>query len=603
MGIRFRMRIALVSAMALLGLSGPAVSDEWGEGQGNSAALDSLDSRLSRHRLTRYLSEHIFILPDLPEQGGLDIRNSEESFLPYQGRIIRRIFTRRLDVWDREDGQTVDEPWFIDAGSALHFKTREAIIKSYLIVGEGEQLDPYQLADSERLLRSTDFIQDALIRVIPVAGAPDSVDLEIVTRDIWSLGISTKVRSEKKFDIRVNERNMLGLGHDFRNDLDFDTSRSPGTGYNGSYTARNLLGSFIDGRVEYMNRPDEEFSAIGFSRTLVAPRINYRGAISLRKHETLLDDGQMLIVETQDLWGSRGQPLDRNPAGGEGRTKLTLGARVINLDYPSRPFADRDLDQVYYDRLLTLGSVSLSWVNFRKGRLIYGFGRTEDVPYGFLASLTGGYESGEFVDRGYAALALRAAVFNERRGYFAWDTRFGAFIRDRELEDGVISLRAGYFSKLISLARLRYRQFANLSYTFGIHRRADDRLELADEIGLGDLENSPLYGKQRLVADLESVFFTPWKFIGFKLALFSFLSAGMIGPANDGFLSAKLYSSIGCGLRLKNERLIFDAIEFRFTYRPIAPGGIDAYSFEAHSADDPTWLGYRPGAPFPLAFE
>ena len=76
-----------------------------------------------------------------------------------------------------------------------------------------------------------------------------------------------------------------------------------------------------------------------------------------------------------------------------------------------------DHNRRFHDRTLLLSSVSFTRSNFRKGRLVFGYGQTEDVPYGILATLTGGAEIGEFDTRGYASAELRGAN----------DTRWGRF--------------------------------------------------------------------------------------------------------------------------------------------------------------------------------
>ena len=599
--------LALACALALCSLAGAQAEAQEGEARvlpATDAGSGASDGRIQR--LRRMLSEQIFVLPDIIPAVDLEFRPAEEPFLPYADLVIRHIGTRRLDFFDSEGDPLGDAPWYVGLGSAMHFKSRAGQVKSYLLFSERERLRPFHLADSERILRSTDFIQDARILVHPVAGSADSVDVEVVTRDIWSLGGSVTVKSGERLTARLHERNLFGLGHDISNRVDIDTGPAGRTGYAGSYTASNLFGTFIDGRAAFSDREDEKFSSYRVSRTPVAPRINYRGAVEIRRDETSVEAGgvaESLILVTQDAWGSRAFPLGRDQRGDEARTQMTLGARVAKRNYAARP-ADPELRRGrYYERLQLLGSVSLSRDEFDKGRLIFGFGSTEDIPSGLLASFTGGLELGEFEDRGYAAFTLRSAAFRERYGYFAWEARIGGFLHANEIEDGVFRLTGDWFSELIALGRVGYRQFAGLAYTAGIRRHDGAQLMLGEETGLRGLTGSALLGNQRLVADLESVFFTPWRLIGFKLTLFSFLSGGLVGPADDGIWKSRFYSSVGCGMRLKNERLIFDAIELRVAYLPQALDAGDLSNFEAWNVNDPAFSSYRPGAPRTVPFE
>jgi len=55
-------------------------------------------------------------------------------------------------------------------------------------VKEKSLLSSYKLADNERLIRSLDFIQDARILVNYIPDNPDSVDLIVVVKDLFSIG-------------------------------------------------------------------------------------------------------------------------------------------------------------------------------------------------------------------------------------------------------------------------------------------------------------------------------------------------------------------------------------------------------------------------------
>ena len=57
----------------------------------------------------------------------------------------------------------------------------------HLFISENTPLNPHRLADNERFLRDKDFILDSRIVVTPVEGS-DSVDLTVITRDVFSLG-------------------------------------------------------------------------------------------------------------------------------------------------------------------------------------------------------------------------------------------------------------------------------------------------------------------------------------------------------------------------------------------------------------------------------
>ena len=71
------------------------------------------------------------------------------------------------------------------------------------------------------------------------------------------------------------------------------------------------------------------------------------------------------------------------------------------LDFTDRPDSvSEDFNRRFRDRHLILSSLSYTQSDFEQGRLIWGYGWTEDIPHGLLATLTGGVELGEFETRG-----------------------------------------------------------------------------------------------------------------------------------------------------------------------------------------------------------
>jgi hypothetical protein len=306
--------------------------------------------------------------------------------------------------------------------------------------------------------------------------------------------------------------------------------------------------------------------------------------------------------ETQALWLGRAFPLDVNPFGGEGRTRLTLAGSLARKTYMHHPASSEVLARFYRNRTLLLASLTLNRSTFRKGRLIHGTGRTEDLPSGFLCALAGGYEHSEMENRPYAALVLRLAGYRIAKGYLAGTANWGGYLREGRLEDAQFELEASAFSKLIPVSRLRLRQFVWLSYLLGIRRREAQWLLLDERSGLQGMEAPLLRGRQRLAGRLESVFFTPWRPAGFEAVLFGACGAGMIGPDNKSFWSAKPYASFGLGVRLKNDRLVFDAIELRMVFFPRRPPGPAPDLFAVSNVEDLRFVELDPVRPSSLEF-
>jgi hypothetical protein len=86
---------------------------------------------------------------------------------------------------------------------------------------------------------------------------------------------------------------------------------------------------------------------------------------------------------------------------------------------------------------------------------------------------------------------------------------------------------------------------------------------LGDRTGIRDLPNAVVRGDQRLVLNLESRLFTPWRIIGFDTMLFGYADVGAIGGEQDPIFQQKIYSSLGLGVRVHNADLVIPTIELR----------------------------------------
>jgi hypothetical protein len=179
---------------------------------------------------------------------------------------------------------------------------------------------------------------------------------------------------------------------------------------------------------------------------------------------------------------------------------------------------------------------------------------------------------------------LAHAAFYGRSGYLAARGALGSYFSDGVSEDGTLAVTMGGFSSLLPLGGSVIRHFFVADYLFGFNRLEVDNIALDEPYGeLRGMNKTGVKGKQRLVLSWEGVLFWDWDWYGFRFAGFTYAQAGQVGPDWDSFLSSKYYFSLGGGLRVHNERLIFDAYEVRFMYHPIIPEGAETswFKFEA----------------------
>ena len=219
-----------------------------------------------------------------------------------------------------------------------------------------------------------------------------------------------------------------------------------------------------------------------------------------------------------------------------------------------------------------LASAALSVRKFYKANLIYGYGRTEDIPYGGMIDITAGREINEFKQRYYTGIRFSLGDKLRSAGYLYGTAGFSTFFSEGNTEQGTFFLRADYFTNLLYIGTHRMRNFIRADYTRGFGRYTDEYLLFNTADGFTGFRNDSLRAeKQRLTVNLESVLFSPRKLYGFRFAFFAFGDLGYLFGTNEFFNEGEILSRIGIGLRLRNDNLVFNTLQIKFSFYPNLP--------------------------------
>jgi len=148
---------------------------------------------------------------DTINQRGVLTTKSEIAYKPYEGKIIRHIVISQYK-FGRSYTDTANNSNYFGTRllNSLHNTTKEWAIRNNLFIKEKTPLAGYLLADNERFLRTLDFIQDARIIVQPKTGYDDSVDVYVITKDLFSINAVLNQASPGKFKARIEDVNLFG---------------------------------------------------------------------------------------------------------------------------------------------------------------------------------------------------------------------------------------------------------------------------------------------------------------------------------------------------------------------------------------------------------
>ena len=562
---------------------------------------DSLKSKASRSKLTRALFDLVIVSPDSSDKRKIFTR-TEDNFNEYSGIRINSILFKRLNVF----GADIENPGLYSPGSlerllnSTHVNTNESIIRKYLLFHEGDTISPLRLADNERVIRQLPFINDARILVIPVSS--ETADIVIITKDVYSLGADFTYRSKKSGSFWFFEKNIFGMGHEFKLEIPYSsqTGDSPGIGLD--YYMNNLFKSFINLNVNYYNGLGKETYGFNLVRNLISTETKYAGGISVSQTNTSEDLDTLISPEPlsynfQDYWLLRSFLLSRESAA-----RLIVGIRYTNNNVFEKPLIKPDTYYALQRYRLLMSSLSFSMQKYYKTNLIYSYGRTEDIPYGTLLTLTGGLEINEFKRRQYIGANAAFGFSFESLGYLNFSGGIGTFINEKKTEQGVSSLRLQYFSNLLSAGSLLIRNFVNINYTRGFGRYEDEYLTLRRENGFSGFRNDSLKASQRITAGIETVVFNPLNFYGFRIAIFGFADMALLAGTKEAIRDDVFLSALGIGLRLRNDNLVFSTFQVKIGFFPSPP----PYSRTNHLIISGEQLlrpkNFDPGAPSTLNY-
>ena len=161
-----------------------------------------------------WLSSDLALGAGLPMPGAAQpLATAPPSFAELEALQARigEVRVHTADVFDTENPQ---EDWTLYRwANALHIQTRASVVENALLFKSGDRVSVAVIEETERLLRGTRYLYDVQIR--PVAYQDGVVDIEVLTRDSWSLipGVSaSRSGGENSTGIRLREYNFLGTG-------------------------------------------------------------------------------------------------------------------------------------------------------------------------------------------------------------------------------------------------------------------------------------------------------------------------------------------------------------------------------------------------------
>jgi hypothetical protein len=144
------------------------------------------------------------------------------------GAVIGEIRVNNQNIFDLKDPK--ENGVLYRAANFLHIQTRASVIRRQLLFKPGERVSVRVIEETERLMRSSRILYD--VSIAPVAYHDGVVDIDVKTRDTWTLepGVSaSRQGGTNRRGATLRDTNVLGTGVLAGVERSFDADRTTTT--------------------------------------------------------------------------------------------------------------------------------------------------------------------------------------------------------------------------------------------------------------------------------------------------------------------------------------------------------------------------------------
>jgi len=453
-----------------------------------------------------------------------------------------------------------EDKWLYRTANKLHINTRQPIVRNQLLFKSGEPYVQRVVQESERILRSNDYMYDAWIR--PVAYDGKTVDLEVRTRDTWTLnpGINfSRQGGANSSSVELEERNLLGNGQRLSFGWSNDVDR---TSLDFAFFDPHFHSTWTRLGVVYSDADDGSTKALRIDRPFYA--LDTRRAGGGYLFDSIRNEPRYAYGHKVGEYQQDEQFAELYGGWSRGWTDGWVRRWTAGATYSRKQYADvagsplggplpADMELAY------------PWLGFDLVEDIYEertnqdqIERTKDVLLGLRAGGRIGYAADALgSDRNAMMLSAHAQNgwdYGRERSLFV-TTAATARVEDDGLRNAVLSAEARFYARTSDNTKF----FATVNGAVTEALDANQQLLLGGEEGLRGYPLRYQAGTSRALLTLEQRYYTGWyPFRLFHVAGAAFFDMGRTwGTDVTGATSDGLLKDVGVGLRLGSSRSAF----------------------------------------------
>jgi outer membrane protein assembly factor BamA len=474
------------------------------------------------------------------------------------GAVIGEVRIINDNIFDLDDPK--ESNFLFRLANKLHVPTNKSVIRRSLLFKNGDTLSVQKIEESERLLRANRYIYD--VDIHPTAYHDGLVDIEVVTRDTWTLqpGFQySRSGGTNSTGLTLSDANFLGTGTAVGYSKTSDVDRR-GNAF--SLSQKHVFGGWTALDLSVANYSDGNRKSVSFGQPFYALDTRWAAGASALHDERIdsiysagnivgqyrhhVDDGEVFAGWSNGLvdgWTRRysvglsyqadsypSDPALTAPPGVPADQTLVspfLRYEVTEDEYEMV----RNRDKIQRPEFFALGFNSRVQV----GRALSSLGSTRDLwTYSAAAS------DGKHVQRG-----------NDLLGSASFSGQYGDGTGERELLSGSVRYFVPHFKRAVF--------YASASADIVRNPQINDLLLLGGDNGLRGYPLRYQSGEQRALLTIEERLYTDWYiFRLFRVGGAVFYDVGRAwgGPFQNE-INPNWLSDVGFGLRILSDRASF----------------------------------------------
>ncbi len=478
--------------------------------------------------------------------------------LEAQGAVIGRIIVTPNDIFD--PSIPAEKGWLYRTANKLHINTRASVIRGQLLFKPGDPYDARLVQENERLLRNNDYLYDATIR--PVAWDGHTVDLEVRTKDVWTLNPGFnfgRSGGKNETNVHVQEENLLGTGR--KVEVAWD-SGVDSTAWTFSFIDPHFLESFTRLAASYSDADDGNSAFFSLNRPFYA--LDTRWAAGTTLNDSTYIDDRYELGKKVGQFKAHDQYYEASGGWSDGLVGGWVSRWTLGATWQQSQF-EPDQDKPLGGPLPPDRKFVYPWIGFERVQNAFEervnlnqIDRTEDVLVGFRGWARLGYATEALGSKTDAllmsAFAQDGTDLGPRQSLFGSAWASGRYERGA-VRNGILGAESRYY--LETSARSKF--YASLSGTVTENLDEDEQLTLGGDTGLRGYPLRYQAGTAKALLTLEQRYYTKWyPFRLFHVGGAVFFDMGRTwGRDVTGETSLGMLKDVGLGLRLGSSRSAF----------------------------------------------